>query len=74
MKVGNWTKLAAIILVLISVSLLGALKIIDGETCAVIIMGVLGYVFGNSHGAIENKTDIQKAITTYENNKKTGDG
>lgn len=56
MQVGSLSKLITIILVLISVSMLGYVGVLPSEAVSSIIAACLGYVFGNSHAVMENKT------------------
>lgn len=55
MQVRDWTKLVIAAMVLVSISILTALGNVDSEAAVAVISAVLGYVFGNSHGLLENR-------------------
>jgi len=55
MKVGDWTKLICLVLVILSTFTLGFYGKLPGEAVAGIISACLGYVFGNSHAVMEAK-------------------
>lgn len=60
MKVGDLTKLVTLILVILSVSLLMAFKIMPSEVGTPILGASLGYVFGNSHAVIDTNRTLNK--------------
>ena len=68
MKVKDWNKMIALVLINGGIIALAILGIINEQAVVAIMAASLGYVFGNSHGAIENKLDIKKEI------KKINDG
>jgi len=55
MRVGSWSKLVVCVLVIIVSAYLTYCEKIPGEAGVGLITAVLGYVFGNSHGVIEDK-------------------
>ena len=59
MVITNWTKLVVCVLVLVAASLGLLTKTIDGEAGVGLIMGVLGYVFGNGHGIAETNAIVK---------------
>ena len=63
MKIGESSKLIVCCLALVSACFLGWLDKISGDSLVGIIMGCLGYVFGNSHGIISAK---QEKMEVYE--------
>jgi high-affinity nickel permease len=71
-KVGSWTKLLVCCLVIIAASFLGYSKCIDGQATVAIITAVLGYVFGNTHGAVEANTTIETLNRRLVDKDKTG--
>lgn len=50
-------KLATIIMIVLSASLLGLLGIIEGEAVIALLSGIAGYVLGDRSPAKESKTD-----------------
>lgn len=50
MSIDSWTKLAVVIIVCISASVLGYAKVLDSQAVVALLSACLGYVFGNSHG------------------------
>jgi hypothetical protein len=57
MKVGDITKLITLMLVIISISILMGFRIVPAEVGTPILAASLGYVFGNTHGVIESKSN-----------------
>lgn len=55
MKVRDWTKLIIAAMVLVAVSILTGMDKVESEAAIAVISAVLGYVFGNSHGLLENR-------------------
>lgn len=55
MTIADWTKLIVVIGVLSSTTFLGATKVIESQAVVGLLSACLGYVFGNSHGILENK-------------------
>jgi hypothetical protein len=49
------TKLLVCILVVVATTVLGSMRVIDGQAVVAVISGVLGYVYGNGHGVISAK-------------------
>jgi hypothetical protein len=77
MEMTGLTKLTVCCLVIISSTLLGCLKVIDGAAAGVLISGTLGYVFGNTHGIMsttkqvsEMKSSVIGEINTLSNDMK----
>lgn len=58
MVIASWTKLLVCILVVLAATFLTYTGKIPGEAGVGIITAVIGYVFGNSHGVIENRQKI----------------
>ncbi len=67
MKVKDWNKMIALVLINGGIIALAILGIINEQAVVAIMAASLGYVFGNSHGAIENKLDIKKEIKKINN-------
>jgi len=59
MKVGNWVKLVTLIIVDVGVIFLAFFGIINEQGVIAVLSASLGYVFGNTHGVIENKKLIK---------------
>jgi hypothetical protein len=55
MVIKQWTKLLVCVLVLIAATILILFDKIDSAAGVGLIMGVMGYVFGNGHAIAENK-------------------
>lgn len=55
MTIAEWTKLIVVIGVLCSATFLGFAKVIESQAVVALLSACLGYVFGNSHGILENK-------------------
>jgi len=62
MKVRDWTKLLCLVIVNCGVIALAILHILNEQAVVAIMAASLGYVFGNTHGAIEDKLDIKREI------------
>lgn len=54
MAIKDWTKLVVCVLVLTVTGIMLYFGKIQGEAGVSIISAVLGYVFGNGHGVLEN--------------------
>ncbi|MHA1482399.1 MAG: hypothetical protein ACTSQA_03040 [Candidatus Heimdallarchaeaceae archaeon] len=55
MNIASWTKLVICIMVIVVATFLTYCNKIPGEAGVGLITAVLGYVFGNAHGLMENK-------------------
>ncbi len=55
MKIGSWTKLITLLVVDIGVILLALFGVLNEQGVIAVLSASLGYVFGNSHGVIEQK-------------------
>lgn len=53
MKVGDWTKLATLLIVDLGIIILILFGAIEGAVGVPILAASLGYVFGNSHAVIQ---------------------
>ncbi len=53
MQVGNWTKLATLVIVAAGAIFLGFYDKIDSQAVVALLSAALGYVFGNGHGVLE---------------------
>ena len=62
MKVRDWTKLICLIIVNGGVIALALFQILNEQAVVAIMAASLGYVFGNTHGAIEDKVNIRNEI------------
>ena len=62
MKIKDWNKLIALVLVNGGIIALAILGIINEQAVVAIMAASLGYVFGNTHGVVEDKVDIRKEI------------
>lgn len=62
MRIRDWNKLIALVLVNGGIIALAILGIINEQAVVAIMAASLGYVFGNTHGAIEDKINIKKEI------------
>jgi hypothetical protein len=60
MDISGWTKLVVCLGALVAAIVLGVTGVIDGSSCTGILMGVLGYVFGNGHGILSAKRNEQE--------------
>lgn len=58
MDLTGLTKLCVCVMVLIATVILGCVRVIDGQAVVAVISGVLGYVYGNSHGIISAKNSV----------------
>ena len=67
MRIKDWTKLICLIMVNIGVIVLAILRIVNEQAVVAIMAASLGYVFGNTHGAIEDKIEIRKEIKKINN-------
>ena len=59
LSVRDYTKLITIFGVLVVTGILGFYGKLEGEAVASLIAACLGYVFGNSHGAIEARNNVK---------------
>lgn len=57
MKVGNWTKLAALIIVNMGIIILMYFLVVPAEVGVPVLAASLGYVFGNGQAVVERKTN-----------------
>jgi len=62
MKVKDWTKLICLIMVNGGIIALALFGIINEQAVVAIMAASLGYVFGNTHGAIEDKLNLKSEI------------
>lgn len=67
MKIKDWNKLICLIMVNGGIIALAVLGIINEQAVVAIMAASLGYVFGNTHGAIEDKINIKKEIKKINN-------
>jgi len=63
MTIGSWSKLIICVLVISVSTFLTYFNKIPGEAGVGLITATLGYVFGNSHGVIEQKQVYKKEGT-----------
>lgn len=59
MDISGWTKMIVCVSAVAGCIVLGVTGVIDGSSCTGILMGVLGYVFGNGHGILSAKRNSQ---------------
>jgi len=62
MELSGITKLLVCVMVVISTCILGCARVIDGQAVVAIISGVLGYVYGNSHGIMSVRTNGKNPV------------
>lgn len=62
MKIKDWNKLITLMIVNGGIIALAIMGIINEQAVVAVLSASLGYVFGNSHGAMEDKIDIKKEI------------
>ena len=67
MKIKDWNKLITLIIVNGGIIALAIIGIINEQAVVAVLSASLGYVFGNSHGAIEDKIDIKNEIKKINN-------
>jgi len=60
MEVKQWTKLVCLVMVIAATTFLGFYDKIAPEAVAGIISACLGYVFGNGHAILEQKSNRQR--------------
>jgi hypothetical protein len=60
MEVKQWTKLVCLVMVITATAVLGFYDKLAPEAVAGIISACLGYVFGNGHAILEQKTANQR--------------
>lgn len=53
-------KLIVVVLVVVAASFLGYVKVLDSQAVATLLGASLGYVFGNEHGIISARKQVEE--------------
>jgi hypothetical protein len=67
MKIKDWNKLIGLVIVDLGIIALAFAHIINEQAVIAVLSASLGYVFGNTHGAIEDKIDIKSEMKKINN-------